>query len=68
MGQICAENIAGQEEADYRMIPRAVFPIPRLPLATLKLRLKNGFDVKVGRFNFIANGKRGLAQARVLPK
>jgi len=61
MGQICAENIAGQEERklDYRMIPRAVFSDPQVASFgyTEAQAREAGFDVKVGRFNFIANGK-----------
>jgi len=61
MGQICAENIAGQEERklDYRMIPRAVFSDPQVAsFGYTEAQAKEaGFDVKVGRFNFIANGK-----------
>jgi dihydrolipoamide dehydrogenase len=61
MGQICAENIAGQEEhkLDYRMIPRAVFSDPQVAsFGYTEAQAKEaGFDVKVGRFNFIANGK-----------
>ncbi|MEL7637782.1 MAG: dihydrolipoyl dehydrogenase [Anaerolineaceae bacterium] len=67
MGQICAENIAGQEQRklDYRMIPRAVFSDPQVASFgyTEEQAKEAGFDVKVGRFNFIANGKAlGLAQ------
>lgn len=61
MGQICAENIAGYEERklDYRMIPRAVFSDPQVAsFGYTEAQAKEaGFDVKVGRFNFIANGK-----------
>jgi dihydrolipoamide dehydrogenase len=67
MGQICAENIAGQEQRklDYRMIPRAVFSDPQVASFgySEEQAKEAGFDVKVGRFNFIANGKAlGLAQ------
>lgn len=61
MGQVCAENIAGHEERklDYRMIPRAVFSDPQVAsFGYTEAQAKEaGFDVKVGRFNFIANGK-----------
>lgn len=67
MGQICAENITGQEQRklDYRMIPRAVFSDPQVASFgyTEEQAKEAGFDVKVGRFNFIANGKAlGLGQ------
>ena len=61
MGQVCAENIAGHEgrKLDYRMIPRAVFSDPQVAsFGYTEAQAKEaGFDVKVGRFNFIANGK-----------
>jgi len=61
MGQICAENIAGQEERklDYRMIPRAVFSDPQVAsFGYTEAQAKEaGFDVKVGKTFFIANGK-----------
>ena len=60
-GLICAENIAGQEERklDYRMIPRAVFSDPQVAsFGYTEAEAKAaGLDIKVGKFNFIANGK-----------
>lgn len=66
-GQICAEVIAGEEarKLDYRMIPRAVFSDPQVAsFGYTEAQAKEaGFDVKVGRFSFIANGKAlGLGQ------
>lgn len=66
-GQICAENIAGLEarKLDYRMIPRAVFSDPQVAsFGYTETQAKEaGFDVKVGRFNFMASGKAlGLGQ------
>ncbi|HZK17579.1 MAG TPA: dihydrolipoyl dehydrogenase [Anaerolineaceae bacterium] len=75
MGQICAENIAGLEERklDYRMIPRAVFSDPQVAsFGYTEAEAKEaGFDVKTGRFNFIANGKalglgKGVGFAKVV--
>lgn len=61
MGLIAAENIAGEEERklDYRMIPRAVFSDPQVAsFGYTEAQAKEaGFDVKTGRFNFMANGK-----------
>ncbi len=61
MGAVCAANIAGQEaqKLDYRMIPRAVFSDPQVAsFGYTEAEAKEaGFDVKVGRVNFIANGK-----------
>ena len=60
-GVICAENIAGVETItlDYRMMPRATYSNPQVAsfgLTEAQAR-EQGFKIKVGRFNFIANGK-----------
>jgi dihydrolipoamide dehydrogenase len=60
-GIICAENIAGAETItlDYRMMPRATYCQPQVAsfgLTEAQAR-EQGHDIKVGRFNFIANGK-----------
>jgi len=60
-GIICAENIAGVETItlDYRMMPRATFCQPQVAsfgLTEAQAR-EQGYEIKVGRFNFIANGK-----------
>ena len=61
MGIICAENIAGKEprSLDYRMIPRAVYSSPQVAsFGYTEAQAKEaGFAVKVGKFNFQANGK-----------
>ncbi len=61
MGIICAENIAGEQprKLDYRMIPRAVYSTPQVAsFGYTEAQAKEaGFAVKVGRFNFQANGK-----------
>ena len=60
-GIVCAENIAGVETItlDYTMMPRAVYSHPQVASFgyTEAQAKEKGFDVKVGRFNFIANGK-----------
>lgn len=60
-GVICAENIAGVETItlNYEMMPRATYCSPQiasfgLTEAQAKAR---GYDVKIGRFPFQANGK-----------
>lgn len=60
-GVICAEHIAGVEtiRLNYEMMPRATYCSPQiasfgLTEAQAKAR---GFDVKIGRFPFQANGK-----------
>jgi len=60
-GIVCAENIAGVETItlDYTMMPRAVYSHPQVASFgyTEAQAKEKGFDVKVGRFNFQANGK-----------
>jgi dihydrolipoamide dehydrogenase len=67
-GIICAENIAGVETItlDYEMLPRATYSQPQIAafgLTEQKAR-ERGFEVKVGRFPFQANGKSlGLGES-----
>lgn len=60
-GIICAENIAGAETItlDYRMMPRATYCQPQVAsFGYTEAQAKEaGYDIKIGRFNFIANGK-----------
>jgi dihydrolipoamide dehydrogenase len=60
-GIICAENIAGVETVtlDYTMLPRATYCQPQVAsfgLTEAQAR-EQGYEVKVGRFPFQANGK-----------
>jgi dihydrolipoamide dehydrogenase len=61
MGIVCAENIAGVEtiKLDYRMMPRATYCHPQVAsFGYTEAQAKEaGYEVKVGRFNFQANGK-----------
>ena len=61
MGVIAAETIAGAEtmELDYVMIPRATFCQPQIASFgyTEAQAREQGFDVKVAKFPFTANGK-----------
>ena len=61
MGIICAENIAGVETVtlDYRMMPKATYSQPQVASFgfTEAQAVEAGYEVKVGRFNFQANGK-----------
>lgn len=67
-GIVCAENIAGQETItlDYEMLPKVTFSQPQVASfgiseATAEER---GYDVKVGRYPFQANGKAlGLGES-----
>lgn len=61
MGVVCAENIAGVEtiELDYPMLPRATYCQPQVAsfgLTEAQAR-ERGYDVRIGRFPFQANGK-----------
>jgi len=61
MGIVCAENIAGHEtvQLDYEMMPRATYCSPQVAsfgLSEAQAR-ERGYQVKVGRFPFQANGK-----------
>ncbi|WP_130347205.1 dihydrolipoyl dehydrogenase [Herbihabitans rhizosphaerae] len=61
MGVIAAETIAGAEtmELDYAMIPRATYCQPQVASFgyTEEQARERGYDVKVAKFPFTANGK-----------
>jgi dihydrolipoamide dehydrogenase len=61
MGVVCAENIAGAETVtlDYRNMPRAYYCQPQVAAfgMTEAQAAEAGREVRVGRFNFQANGK-----------
>ena len=60
-GIVCAENIAGVETVvlNYEMMPRATYCQPQVASfgMTETQAKERGYDVKVGRFPFQANGK-----------
>lgn len=60
-GIVCAENIAGVQtiKLDYEMMPRTTFCQPQIASfgLTEAQAKERGYEVKVGRFNFQANGK-----------
>jgi len=67
-GIICSENIAGVETStlDYEMMPRATYCQPQIASfgLTESQARERGFDLKVGRFPFQANGKAlGLGES-----
>jgi dihydrolipoamide dehydrogenase len=67
-GIICAENIAGEETItlDYEMMPRATYCNPQVASfgITETQAKERGYEVKVGRFPFQANGKAlGLGES-----
>ncbi|MCA9932942.1 MAG: dihydrolipoyl dehydrogenase [Ardenticatenaceae bacterium] len=61
MGMVAAETIAGHatEPLNYKMLPRATYCVPQVASFgyTEKEAQELGYEVKVGRFNFQANGK-----------
>ena len=68
MGVVAAETIAGAEtmEIDYVMIPRATYCQPQIASFgyTEAQAKEQGYDVKVAKFPFTANGKaHGLGDA-----
>ena len=68
-GVVAAETIAGAETlelGDYRMMPRATFCQPQVASfgLTEEQARDEGYDVKVAKFPFTANGKaHGLGEA-----
>jgi dihydrolipoamide dehydrogenase len=60
-GIICAENMAGVETVtiDYQMMPRATYCHPQVASfgMTEAQAKEKGYEVKLGRFPFMANGK-----------
>jgi dihydrolipoyl dehydrogenase len=67
-GIICAENIAGAETItlDYEMMPRATYCQPQIASfgLTEAQAKERGYEIKVGRFPFQANGKAlGLGES-----
>jgi dihydrolipoamide dehydrogenase len=68
MGVVAAETIAGAETlalGDYRMMPRATFCQPQVASfgLTEEQARDEGYDVKVAKFPFTANGKaHGLGE------
>jgi dihydrolipoamide dehydrogenase len=68
MGIVCAENIAGAEtiSLDYEMMPRATYCQPQVASfgITEAQAKERGYEVKVGRFPYQANGKAlGLGES-----
>jgi dihydrolipoamide dehydrogenase len=60
-GIVCAENIAGQDTItlDYEMLPKVTFSQPQVASFGMseKIAAQRGYEVKIGRFPFQANGK-----------
>jgi dihydrolipoamide dehydrogenase len=59
-GEIAAENIMGLDaKADYKVYPNCIFTTPEIASAGLteEEAVSKGYNIKVGRFPFSANGK-----------
>jgi dihydrolipoamide dehydrogenase len=60
-GIVCAENLSGVEtiELDYEMMPRCTYCHPQIASfgLTKEQAEEEGYEVKIGRFPFQANGK-----------
>ena len=59
-GKVAAENcLGGSVEMDYQVIPWCVFTLPEIGHAgmTEEEATAEGYDVKIGRFSYAANGK-----------
>jgi len=60
-GIICAEHIAGEETItlDYEMLPKVTFSQPQVASFGMSEAIaeERGYEVKVGRYPFQANGK-----------
>ncbi len=61
MGVVASEIIGGHEtvELDYRMMPRATYSVPQVASFgyTEEEAKAAGYEIKVGQFPFIANGR-----------
>jgi dihydrolipoamide dehydrogenase len=67
-GIICAENIAGEETIvlDYEMLPKVTFSNPQVASFGMSEAAaeERGYEVRVGRYPFQANGKAlGLGES-----
>lgn len=59
-GMVAADNIAGFDtKMDYRCVPNCVFANPEFASVgyTAEEAVNSGMKVKIGKFNFIGNGK-----------
>ena len=59
-GEVCAEVIAGHKASnDVRTVPAVVFTDPEIATAGLQEQeaVAQGYEVKVGRFPWVANGR-----------
>lgn len=66
-GEVAAKNALGQEaQMDERVVPRCVYTLPEVAsvgLTEQKAR-EEGYEIKIGRFPFSANGKATILGER----
>jgi dihydrolipoamide dehydrogenase len=66
-GEVAAENVLGHEgQLDSRVVPRCVYTLPEVASVgiTEKEAKEKGYEYKVGRFPFSANGKATVTGER----
>jgi len=67
-GIICIENIAGlnPKPLDYNNIPACIYTVPEVASVgyTEKMAKEKGYEIKVGKFPFMASGKASAAGTR----
>jgi len=59
-GEVAAENALGKaSQIDYRVVPRCIYTMPEIAAVgmTENQAREEGFDIAVGKFPFMANGK-----------
>jgi dihydrolipoamide dehydrogenase len=66
-GEVAAKNALGQEaQMDERVVPRCVYTLPEVASVGLteQKAMEEGYEIKVGRFPFAANGKATILGER----
>jgi dihydrolipoamide dehydrogenase len=66
-GEVAAKNALGQEaQMDERVVPRCVYTLPEVASVGLTegKAIEEGYEVKIGRFPFAANGKATILGER----
>ncbi|PID82282.1 MAG: dihydrolipoyl dehydrogenase [Clostridiales bacterium] len=66
MGEVAAENAMGHDRTfDRKSIPNVIYTIPEVASVGLtEEEAKEKYDIKIGRFNFGANGRALAADSR----
>ncbi len=67
-GEVAAKNALGREERmDERVVPRCVYTLPEIASVGLteQKASEEGYEIKVGKFPFAANGKATILGERI---